>query len=99
LQTDACIGLPDVFLVQHVTTKNAKNVHQPMVNKDTVMVFQPKSANFTHSAPNNIQYKRLSIQKSVFLHKNTIWDRCYDLKNIFGEKIGKNIGVFVFNYC
>jgi hypothetical protein len=28
-----------------------------------------------------------------FLNIN-IWDRCYDYKNIFAEKLGKNVGVF-----
>jgi hypothetical protein len=26
---------------------------------------------------------------------NLAWDRCYDFKNIFGEKCGENIVVFV----
>jgi hypothetical protein len=34
----------------------------------------------------------------AFFHK-FIWDRCYDLKNIFTEKFSKNIRVFCSNYC
>jgi hypothetical protein len=28
-----------------------------------------------------------------------IFHRCYDFKNIFAEKCGKNIGIFCSNYC
>jgi hypothetical protein len=41
--------------------------------------------------------------KAVFFNAprglKTIWDRCYDFLNIFGEKFSENIGIFCSNYC
>jgi hypothetical protein len=37
---------------------------------------------------------------TIYRAKNrTIWDRCYDFKNIFDEKLSEKIGVFCSNCC